>query len=800
MTSPAPPLAPPPLADIVVLELATGVAGPYCARLLADLGAQVVKVEPPGGDPARAELPLVDGESAFFAWLAAGKLSVTLSLDDARVDELASHADIVIHSERGEAADRLEERLAAANERAVVLSLSPYGRSGDRADWQATPFTEYATGGYHYFAGEPAREPLALPGHQVPFHAGTHGAVAVLAGLWRAREQGKGQRIEVSHQEAILNDHAWLTTIWTHQGVVQSRTGSIFVPCADGFVFLFNLAPYPNLFVLIERFDLLEDESLQQPLVWTERFAEVLEAFGEWTRTRTKQEIYHAAQELRIAVTPVNTMADVAASEQLAARDWFGAVCVGDRELIAPGLPYKLGDTAPDPSAPAPALGEQTESVLAAGFPWANAEVSLPPAAAATTGQGPLAGLRFIEVTANWAGPIAGRHFADLGADVIKVELHTKPATRTLAWVPADIWPDHYHRAGYFNKLNRNKRAICLNLATDEGRAVLLDLVRQADGLIENNAARVMTQLGVGYDVLREVNPGLVMCSMAGFGATGPERNYSAYGSNIEAMSGLASVLGYGPGEYYGTGSYYADPVTGNHGAVAILAALHGRRATGRGGWIDMSLFEAVLPYFSQELLTYAATGESPEPTGNASPVDAPQGVYPCAGEDNWLALTVRDERDFAALAKVIGCPELAADGSGATVEARRAAAPAIDAAIAAWSREETVTAAAAALQAAAIPAAPVMPNWMVVSDNHLNDRGYFVQIRHPVAGTHVFPGFPWRFEETPAAIARPAPLFAQHNHEVFTELLGMSAAGIEALYAAGATNDAPRYAAGPSL
>ena len=799
MTSPAPPLAPPPLADIVVLELATGVAGPYCARLLADLGAQVVKVEPPGGDPARAELPLVNGESAFFAWLASGKLSVTLSLDDPRVDELASHADIVIHSERGEAADRLEERLAAANERAVVLSLSPYGRSGDRADWQATPFTEYATGGYHYFAGDRAREPLALPGHQVPFHAGTHGAVALLAGLWRAREQGKGQRIEVSHQEAILNDHAWLTTIWTHQGVVQSRTGSIFVPCADGFVFLFNLAPYPNLFVLIERFDLLEDESLQQPLVWTERFAEVLEAFGEWTRTRTKQEIYHAAQELRIAVTPVNTMADVAASEQLAARDWFGAVCVGDRELIAPGLPYKLGDTAPDPSAPAPALGEQTESVLAAGFPWANADAP-PPPASATTGQGPLAGLRFIEVTANWAGPIAGRHFADLGADVIKVELHTKPATRTLAWVPADIWPDHYHRAGYFNKLNRNKRAICLNLATDEGRAVLLDLVRQADGLIENNAARVMTQLGVGYDTLREVNPGLVMCSMAGFGATGPERNYSAYGSNIEAMSGLASVLGYGPGEYYGTGSYYADPVTGNHGAVAILAALHGRRATGRGRWIDMSLFEAVLPYFSQELLTYAATGESPEPTGNASPVDAPQGVYPCAGEDNWLALTVRDERDFAALAKVIGCPELAADGSCATVEARRAAAPAIDAAIAAWSREETVTAAAAALQAAAIPAAPVMPNWMVVSDNHLNDRGYFVQIRHPVAGTHVFPGFPWRFEETPAAIARPAPLFAQHNHEVFTELLGMSDAGIEALYAAGATNDAPRYAAGPSL
>ena len=794
--------AAPPLADVVALELATGVAGPYCGRLLADLGAQVIKVEPPEGDPARAEPPLAEGESAFFAWLAAGKLSAALALDDPRIERLAARADVVIHSERGEAAERLEARLAAANARAVTLSLSPYGRSGERADWQATSFTEYATGGYHYFAGDPEREPLALPGHQTAFHAGTHGAIAALAGLRHARERGRGQRIEVSHQEAILNDHAWLTTIWTHQGVIQSRTGSIFVPCADGFVFLFNLAPYPNLFILMERFDLLEDESLQQPLVWTERFGEVLEALGEWAKTRTKQEIYHAAQELRIAVTPVNTMADVAASQQLAARDWFGRLRLGGRDLLAPGLPWKLSDADAErePAASAPAPGEHTEAVLAPGFAWANADVTPPTPDAAATGEGPLAGLRFIEVTANWAGPIAGRHFADLGADVIKVELHTKPATRTLAWVPADIWPDHYHRAGYFNKLNRNKRAVCLNLATEEGRAVLFELVKRADGLIENNAARVMTQLGIGYDVLREVNPGLVMCSMAGFGATGPERNYSAYGSNIEAMSGLASVLGYGPGEYYGTGSYYADPVTGNHGAVAVLAALHGRRASGRGRWIDVSLFEAVLPYFAQELLTYAVTGEAPEPIGNASPVHAPQGVYPCAGEDHWLALTVRDERDFAALAEVIGEPELAADPALATVEGRREAADAIDAAIAAWARERTVTGAAAALQAAGVPAAPVMPNWMVVSDNHLNDRGYFVPVRHPVAGTHVFPGFPWRFAETPGAIARPAPLFAQHNREVFAGLLGMSDSEIAALYAAGATNDEPEYAAGPSL
>ncbi len=799
MTSPPSAETAPPLDDVVVLELATGVAGPYCGRLLADLGAQVVKLEPVAGDPARAELPLVGGESAFFAWLNEGKRCVVLPLEDPRLVTLLTHADIVLHSERGADADRLEVAIAAANERAVVLSLSPYGRSGPRADWQSSSFTEYATSGFHYFGGDPAREPLALPGHQVSFHAGVHAAVAALAGLWEAREHGRGQRVEISHQEAVLSDHAWLTTIWTHQGTVQQRKGSSFIPCADGFVYLFDLAPYPNLFVLIERFDLLEDESWAQPLVWTERFSEVAAAFAEWAKTRTKQEIYHAAQELRIAITPVNTMADVAASEQLAARAWFGGIQLGGRELVAPGLPYRLSETAlPRPTA-APALGEHTEAVLAADFAWANAAVAPVPAAGPSPG-GPLSGFRFIEVTANWAGPIAGRHFADLGADVIKVELQTKPATRALIYVPADLWPDHYHRSGYFNKLNRNKRAICLNLATDEGRAILFKLVEKADGLLENNAARVMAQLGIGYDVLRKVNPGLVMCSMAGFGATGPERDYSAYGSNIETMSGLASVLGYGPGEYFGTGSFYADPVTGNHGAVAVLAALHARRASGRGRWLDMSLFEAVLPFFAQEFLTYSVTGEAPEPIGNASRVHAPQGVYRCVGEDNWLALTVRDERDFAALAREIGRPELATDAALASVEGRRACSAEIDGAIEAWSASQTTLAAVEALQAAGVPAAPVMPNWQLVSDNHLNDRGYFVPVRHAVAGTHPFPGFPWRFEATPAAIGRAAPRFAEHNAEVFADLLGLGEAEINALYAAGATADEPIYAAGPSL
>mgnify|MGYP000676648663 CR=1 FL=1 len=312
------------LSDVVVLELATGAAGPYAGKLLADLGAQVIKVEPTRGDPMRAEPPLHHGESALFNYLNENKLGASLAISDPRVDELARHADIVIHSLRGKEADALEERLAAVQPSAVTISLSPYGRSGERARWQGTPLSEWATSGFHYIAGDPARAPLALPGFQAEYHAGLHAGVAALAGLWHARETGEGQRIEISHQEACLSDHAWVTTMWTHMGQVQRRTGAIYAKCLDGHVYMFNLAPYPNLFVLMERFDLLADETLLQPMNWMARFPEVFAALSEWAATRTRQEIYHAAQELRIAVSPVNTMADVAASAQLAAREWFG--------------------------------------------------------------------------------------------------------------------------------------------------------------------------------------------------------------------------------------------------------------------------------------------------------------------------------------------------------------------------------------------------------------------------------------------------------------------------------------------
>ncbi|MEP7215302.1 MAG: CoA transferase, partial [Anaerolineaceae bacterium] len=570
---------------------------------------------------------------------------------------------------------------------------------------------------------------------------------------------------------------------------VQRRTGAIYAKCLDGHVYMFNLAPYSNLFVLMERFDLLEDDDLLQPMNWMARFPEVFAALSEWAATRTRQEIYHAAQELRIAVSPVNTMADVATNAQLASRDWFGTVEVGGEQFEAPGFPYRLGETPCEQRMPAPRLGEHTDAVLGKDFRWANAGVT-----AVNSGprrqppKGALGGLRVVEVTANWAGPIGGRHFADLGADVIKIELQTKPATRALIYVGDDVtWPGHFHRSGYFNKLNRNKRAIALDLSKPAGKEVFLKLVAEADCVLENNAARVMDQLGLGYAQLSTANPRLVMCSMSGFGSTGPERNYSAYGSNIETTSGLASLLGYGPGDRFGTGSYYADPVTGNHGAVALLAALHACRRTGRGQWIDMALLEAVGPFFAQQFLEYTVQGKVAEPQGDQWGQHTFQAVVPTAGKDCWLAVTCREGTDDLDRLRF-------AVHAASTVkhELRRA--------LEAWCAGLDHNSAADVLQSEGIPATPVMANWEIFTDNHLNDRGFFQAVRHPVAGTFQQPGFAWRFEATPAEIRMAAPLFGQHNTEVFRDLLRLSGDEIDALYRAGVTGDAPLYATGPQL
>lgn len=786
------------LEGLRVLDLSTGVAGPYCSKLLADLGADALKIEPPGGDPSRRLGPFPNDDpdlekSGLFIYLNAGKRSCVLDLADdpsavADLRRLITNADVLVESLPPHLRQELglnQEALASINPRLIVTSITPFGLSGPCRDWQTEEIVEWALGGYMYFGGDPARPPLMIPGHQAEFHAGMQAAFATLVGVYHARRTGEGQHIDVSHWESVLSAHAWLSVLWTHCGDVMRRRGSDFLPCSDGWVFIFRGAFYnPNLFLLIERPELADDPRWNTHPGWIANAAELWPIVGEWTKQRPKQEVVARAQELRIAATPVNTVADLAASAQLVARQWFVEVeqpSLGKVRL--PGPPYKLSATLAHPAGSAPRLGEDREAALS-GSLWATREVPKGPASvgAGPDGSGPLHGLKVVEMTANWAGPLTARWLADLGAEVIKVELESRPATRVLYYAGNEPAKYHYDRSGYFNKINRNKLGISLDVAKPKGKETFLRLIRWADVFIENNSPRVIRNLGITYEELKPVNPRLIMISESGFGATGPEADYVAYGANIETSSGLASVMGYGPGEAFRTGSFYADPVAGTHGAIAVVATLLYREETEEGQYIDLALQEGAAAFLGEFIMDYFLNGRVTEPRGNRHSGYAPQGCYPCMGEDMWVVLCVRSDVEWQRSCQAVGHPEWAERPEFASEESRRRHHDALDELIAGWTREQDHWEAARILQAAGIPAAPVLANWEIVSNPHISERGFYVQVPHAEVGVFPYPGFPWKLSRTPGAIRRGAPLFAEHNDLVFREILGLSQEEIQVL------------------
>lgn len=786
-----------PLAGVTVVDATEGVAGGYAGRLLVDLGARVVKIEPPGGDALRALGPFRDDAArdleagGLHLALNAGKESVVVDLETAagrrRLRGLLAGADVFLESadpgvmvERGLGAEALLWEYPSL----VVGSHAPFGQDGPYAGWATSEIVDYAMGGYLFFSGHPDRHPLLVPGHQGALHAGMQLATGALIALWHARRTGIGQHVDVSTFESMLNAHAWLTTWWTHEGGVQTRLPTSVLPCADGHFFWFP-RPDPQLFALIERPDLLDDARFQTMLGFRAALPEVRDAVARWGATRTKAEIYHTAQGMRLAVTPVNTVEDLARSEQLAARGWWRAVehpRAGRLEL--PGPPWLFGDADAGPAAAAPLL-DSSAGLALPPRPRAGAA----PATARAHTQ-PLAGVRVLEVTANWAGPLAGRHLADMGADVVKIELARRPATRGGHPAGGQLWNTGYNRAGYFNLFNRNKRDLVVDLAAPEGRELFLRLVDDADVVLENNSARVFPNLGLDYATLAARNPRIVMCSMSGMGATGPETHYLAYGSNIEASSGLVSQLGYGDGELYGTGSYYADPICGTHGTAAIVAALLQRERTGRGQFIDVALQESGVAFQVEAIMEYRLTERVPGAMNNRSRRIAPQGVYRSVGTDCWLAIGVERDEQWDALCATIGRADLAERYPG--LAARRAAHGEIDVAIEQWSVTLDHQRATRRLQAAGVPAAPVLANWEIVSDPHLYARGYFVDVVHPDVGHHRWDGYPWRLSRTPGRIRMGAPGFGEHNDEVLRELAGCSQEEIAGLRARGVVADVP--------
>lgn len=393
----------------------------------------------------------------------------------------------------------------------------------------------------------------------------------------------------------------------------------------------------------------------------------------------------------------------------------------------------------------------------------------------------PLDGIRVADFTWVWAGPTCTMQLAHMGAEVIRMETSTRICTLRMLppWAGGAPNPNS---AGYFNQYNQGKRGVTLNLAKPEGAAIAKRLVEMSDIAVDNFAAGVINKLGLGYDELRKINDDIIMMSMSGYGATGPEKGYVSYGPAQVPMSGLSSLTGYrGYGPMH-VGMSYGDPTAGLHAATAVIAALFHRDRTGKGQYIDMSQWESSMVVIGEAFMHQVMNGSQPERDGSHDAHMSPHNVYRCEGEDRWISIAVRTDDEFRILAGVMGKPGLADDPRFKTLADRKANEDDLDAEVEVWTADKDPFELTETLQAAEIAAYPPLKNSEVIENEQIAARDFWVEHEHPVAGVRRHAGIPWRMSETPLRVERPAPVMGQDNEYVFGEVLGMTSDEIAGL------------------
>jgi crotonobetainyl-CoA:carnitine CoA-transferase CaiB-like acyl-CoA transferase len=776
------------LSGVRVLDLSSGIAGSYCTKLWADAGADVVKVEPPEGDPLRrwsASGSRPQGQDgALFAFLNTSKRSVVAELSSPEVAELAAGADVIVESLAPGELGNLG--LGSANPSLVVVSITPFGQDGPWAGRPATEFTLQALCGSTASRGRPDGPPLAAGGRIGEWVGGSYAAVAGLAALWGAQRTGRGEHVDVSLLECMcvtMNTFAPVFASFVGWRKAPGPPRSIEIPSIeptkDGYVGFCTITAqqFQDFLVLIERPDLLEDASLASVQNRVARMDEVLAIIHAWTTRHTTEEAIELASALRIPVAPIGNGRTVLGMDHFRERGTFVANPSGFRQ---PRVPYRISGRQPAPFRPAPSLGEHTgraswgprqalPALTGRRDPsWPDSESQDPSL--------PLAGLRIVDFTAFWAGPAGSHVLAALGADVIKVESPRRPdgmRFTTTARPPADRW---WEWCPVFHGANANKRSVTLDLNHAEGLEAAKSLIRRADAVMENFTPRVMEGFGLGWEEVHALAPQVVMVRMPGFGLSGPWRDRTGFAQTMEQVSGMAWVTGFADGPpVLPRGA--CDPMAGMHAAFALLLAVAEARRSGQGQLVEVTMVECALNAAAEQVVEYSAYGALLGRQGNRGPGAAPQGLYRCRGEESWLALAVETEAQWGGLRAALGDPEWARRPELETAEGRRAAHDDIDGHLASWCRQRPAEEAAARLWDQGVPAAQVVDPTEIGRLPQLAARGLFEALDHPVVGRHPVPAVPFRFRSRKRRWLRtPPPTLGQHNQEVLGSLLGAEA------------------------
>ncbi len=794
-----------PLAGLRVLDVSSGIAGGYCSKMLADSGAVVVKVEPPGGDATRTWDPSpYEGSTKtagmLFQYLHAGKKSVVLTPDPPKFDSqlrrlILSH-DVVIESDQGLAAYGLNfDALAAEAPNLIWLSITPFGATGPYKDYLGSDLVIQAMSGWMYDGGAPDREPLKTGGSLSEYVTGVCAALAVAAAWTHRQNTGEGQYVDLSALESVHSTTGYAPLARSFSGERSAfRAGQGYpfavVPCADGWVGVNVLTPahWETLCAFMQRPELLDDPRFASARQRALESAALTGIIFEWTQAQTSDDLF-VANEWRLPITKLPDVAEILDFPQHRERGFLAEMLGPSGEAVRrPIAPFQMSASPISASPDVPPLGAHTKEVLAglnieSAAPAPTAPLTRRATASETNG-GPLAGLRIIDLSMWWAGPFCTALLGDLGADVIKVE-----SSQVIdGWRGAQADPNHpqwWEVSALFAGANRNKRGITLNLHDARGIDLLKRLVADADVVVENYTPRVMDNFGLGFDKLRTITPDLIMISLPAYGSTGPWRDYGGFAFPVEEMSGFPQLTGYADdGVPRRWGNAASDAIAGMHGTYAVLAALEHRRRTGEGQAIDLSQIEALTCFLGEPMLDYQVNDRLPRRWGNGHGVYAPHGLYPTAAQGEYIAISVVAEEQWSALCRCLGRADWLDDERFATPQGRHASQGELDAGIAEWCQTCTPNEAASALQAAGVPASPVLAATDLLDNEQLVARGYFEHAHRPEIGPHTH-GLRWaHFSRTPVRLTRAAPTLGEHNAEVLHDLLGLTETEIAALAA----------------
>ncbi|QLL09794.1 CaiB/BaiF CoA transferase family protein [Mycobacterium vicinigordonae] len=784
-----------PLTGVRVIDFTDGAAG-FAGRFLADLGADVVLVEPPEGAASRREQPQHDGHGLRFATAHANKRGVVADVTIAEGREtllcLTDSADIFLESHPAGHLAALgvgQEIMRSRNPRLVVASITDFGQTGPYRDYRASEAVFAALSSLLTRSGAPGREPLLPPGHLATQTAAVDVAYAALLACFKAQRGGLGDYLDCSLFDLVVQDldpgFGMAGTATMGQPLYNAPLGRPdvrmmypIVPCADGHVrmFIASAKQWRAMFSWIG-----EPEELSDPM-----FEHIFGRFMNWSKIqpvildffadKTRAEIVSRSSELGIAIGPLNTAHEILASDHVRERNSFAHAEIAPRLHAAiPNGYLEFGGQRAGFRHRAPELGEHTAEL--------HGEPPRPEHRADGDGPArPLAGLRVLDLGVIVVGAETGRSLADQGAEVIKVE--------NREFLDGARQTDGPGKVGYSFALgNRNKRSLGLNLRTAAGQELFARLVIEADIVLTNFKPGTLEALGLGYERLREINPRVVLVESSALGNTGPWSKRMGYGPLVRATVGLTTLWRHPdtPDGFGDDQTVYPDHAAARVGAAAVVAALIERERTGRGQRIGLAQMETVFSQLATEYVRESLQPGTLVAKGNSGEFDAPSGIYTCTGEDAYCAVTVDGDEDWANLAKTIARPDLAEKPEYATAAGRVAHRDDLDAVLQEWIAPLSPREAQQRLQAGKVAAGAAVHVKDLLTDPHLAARHQLGELRQPghEQPLEALMG-PALFERIPAPELRPAPALGSDTVELCGELLSLSEADIDELICAG--------------